>query len=132
MADGLREESLSNGETRLVFSVAPELAPISLSIFPLMKKEGLVTAAETLLTSVLPHARAEIDVTGAIGKRYRRADEAGTPLCATVDYQTLEDGTVTLRDRDTMIQLRMPIQEVVTRAAAGTLKPSALIWPSNL
>ena len=129
MADGLREEILANGDSRIVFSVKAELAPISLSILPLMKKDALVTASESILTRVLPHVKAELDVTGAIGKRYRRADEAGTPLCATVDYQTLEDDTVTLRDRDTMIQLRIPIQELVGRAAAGTLKPSALIWP---
>ena len=129
MADGLREETLPGGDSRLVFRVAADLAPVSLGIFPLMKKEPLLAAAESLLTRILPHARAELDVTGAIGKRYRRADEAGTPLCATIDYQTLEDGTVTLRDRDSMAQLRISLDEVVARAASGTLKPSSLVWP---
>ena len=77
-----------------------------------------MSAAAALLERVLPHARAELDVTGAIGKRYRRADEAGTPLCATVDHQTAVDGTVTVRGRDSMRQVRWHADALVAWAAA--------------
>jgi glycyl-tRNA synthetase len=126
MADGLREETLPGGDTRTVFSVAEDLAPVTLGVFPLLKKDPLVSAAAALLERVLPHARAELDVTGAIGKRYRRADEAGTPLCATVDQQTLVDGSVTLRARDSMVQTRMHMDALVQRAAARTLRVDCL------
>ena len=129
LADGLRKETLPNGETRIVFRVAERLAPVALTVLPLMKKDALVAAAGTLLHAVLPHARADMDVAGAIGKRYRRADEVGTPLCATVDQMTLVDGTVTLRDRDSMVQVRVHMDDVVERAKTGRLLPSQLIWP---
>jgi glycyl-tRNA synthetase len=129
LADGLRRETLPSGDTRIVFRVAERLAPVALTVLPLMKKDALVAAAGALLTRVLPHARADLDVPGAIGKRYRRADEMGTPLCATVDQTTLVDGTVTLRDRDSMAQVRVHADDVVARAKAGTLVPSEIVWP---
>jgi glycyl-tRNA synthetase len=127
--DGLREETLAGGEPRLVFRVAEDLAPVAVTVLPLVKKEPLLAAADALLARLLPHARADADTTGAIGKRYRRADEVGTPLCATVDATTLVDGTVTLRDRDSMAQVRLHVDDVVARAAARTLKPSLIAWP---
>ena len=129
MADGLREEPLPGGDARLVFHVAEDLAPVALAVLPLDRKAPLLGAADALLARVLPHARAELDAAGTIGKRYRRADEVGTPLCATLDARTLADGTVTLRDRDSMRQVRVHADEVVARAAARTLKPSAIAWP---
>ena len=122
--DGVVREALPGGGSRVVFRVAEALAPTKVAVLPLQK--GMAAAAEALAGALLPHVRAEVDAPGSIGKRYRRADEVGTPLCATVDHRSLEDGTVTLRDRDSMRQLRMSTAEVVARAERGQLKPSAL------
>jgi glycyl-tRNA synthetase len=122
--DGVVREALPGGGSRVVFRVAEALAPIKVAVLPLQK--GMAGAADALADALLPHLRVEVDSSGSIGKRYRRADEAGTPLCATVDHRSLEDGTVTLRDRDTMRQLRLRTEEVVALAGRGALRPSAL------
>ena len=122
--DGVVKEALPGGGSRVVFRVAEALAPTKVAVLPLQK--GMAAAAGALAESLLPHVRCEVDAPGSIGKRYRRADEVGTPLCATVDHRTLEDGTVTLRDRDTMRQLRLSTAEVVALAERGQLRPSAL------
>lgn len=109
------EEQLPNGEQRTVLRFVPHMAPVKIAIFPLMKKENLVAIARKLFHSLHHHWNVEYDDGGAIGKRYRRQDEIGTPLCVTVDYQTLEDNTVTLRHRDSMEQERLPIPELTAR-----------------
>ena len=125
-ADGVVREALPGGGSRVVFRVAEALAPTKVAVLPLFKRPAMSAAAEALAEALLPHARCELDATGSIGKRYRRADEAGTPLCATVDDRGAAEGSVTLRDRDSMRQLRMSVAEVVARAERGQLRPSAL------
>jgi glycyl-tRNA synthetase len=87
--------------------LSPKLAPVKIAIFPLMKKEPLVEKARTFFEQLRKLWNVQYDEGGAIGKRYRRHDEIGTPICLTIDFQTLDDDTVTLRNRDTMAQERV-------------------------
>jgi len=113
LCDAYEEEQLENGETRTVLHLAPRIAPIKVAVFPLMKKEPLGSKAKELFEKLQELTMCEYDESGAIGKRYRRQDELGTPFCVTVDFDTLEDDTVTLRDRDTMKQERVAIKELI-------------------
>jgi len=101
-----------NGEQRVVMKFAPKLAPIKAAILPLVKKDGIAEIAQNLEKKLRRKFTTYYDQAGAIGRRYRRQDEVGTPFCICVDYDTKEDNTVTVRDRDTMEQVRMPIDEV--------------------
>jgi glycyl-tRNA synthetase len=112
LCDAYEEETLENGEMRTVLHLHPRVAPVKVAIFPLMKKELLVEKAEGIFQTLQKHWLCEYDESGAIGKRYRRQDELGTPFCITVDFDTLENGTVTLRDRDSMKQERVPIDKL--------------------
>lgn len=107
------EESV-NDKTRVVMQFAPYLAPIKLAVFPLQKDDKLVSVAEAIFQDAKDHFACVFDNAGNIGKMYRRQDEIGTPWCVTVDYQTLEDQTVTLRDRDTLTQIRLNQKELVS------------------
>lgn len=109
------EETLSDGETRTVLRFKPSMAPVKVAIFPLMKKEPLQEKARALYKDLFKHFTCEYDEGGAIGKRYRRQDEIGTPCCITIDFDTLENDTVTLRHRDSMEQERLPIAAVKGR-----------------
>jgi glycyl-tRNA synthetase len=102
-----------DGETRTVLRLHPTLAPYQVAVLPLSKKETLEPLARQVLTSLQPHFMCDYDVTQSIGKRYRRQDEVGTPWCVTVDFDSLEDQAVTIRDRDTTEQVRVPVGEVV-------------------
>ncbi len=99
-------------EMETVLHINKALAPIKVAILPLMKKDGLAEKARELYHSLQDNYMCQYDDSGAIGRRYRRQDEIGTPYCVTVDYQTLEDGTVTVRDRDTMNQERIKADEL--------------------
>ncbi|MBI4098860.1 MAG: glycine--tRNA ligase [Candidatus Magasanikbacteria bacterium] len=99
-------------ETRVVLRLPKWLAPIKVAILPLSKKEALSAVAEPLYRELSQQFFCEYDETQSIGKRYRRQDEIGTPYCVTVDFESLEDKAVTIRDRDTMKQERVPIAEV--------------------
>jgi glycyl-tRNA synthetase len=110
--NALTNETLENGKTRTVLRLKPSLAPIKAAVFPLQKDAKLQDAAEELYSHMKKHFVTEYDDAGNIGKMYRRQDEIGTPFCITVDYQTIEDGTVTVRDRDTMKQQRIQKDEV--------------------
>lgn len=99
-------------EKRIVMRFSPALAPVKAAIFPLMKKDPLGPKAREVFEELKKHFVVEYDESGAIGKRYRRHDELGTPFCFTVDFQTMEDDTVTVRDRDTMKQDRIKLSEV--------------------
>lgn len=113
LADAYREEELE-GETRVVLGLHPKLAPIKVAVLPLVKKDGLPEIAEGIQRDLRRAAVPSFyDDAGSIGKRYRRQDEAGTPFAVTVDGQTLEDGTVTIRDRDTLRQERIAKERVV-------------------
>jgi glycyl-tRNA synthetase len=112
LCDAYEEEKLENGETRTVLHLAPRIAPIKAAVFPLMKKEPLVEKAQALFKELQEFMVCDYDESGAIGKRYRRHDELGTPFCITIDFDTLENGTVTLRERDSMRQTRVHASEV--------------------
>jgi len=109
LLDAYAEETLDDGSERNLLRFHPRIAPITLGVFPLVKKDGMPEKAREIVTRYLDRFPVYYDESGAIGRRYRRQDEIGTPFCATVDGQTTEDGTVTLRDRDTMEQVRVPI-----------------------
>ncbi|MCX6824241.1 MAG: glycine--tRNA ligase [candidate division SR1 bacterium] len=107
------EETLENRESRVVVRFPKQLAPIKFAIFPLVKKDAQqVEIAEKIFKKLSKEYKCEYDDGGAIGKRYRRQDEIGTPYCITVDHQSVEDGTVTIRERDTMEQKRVKIDEL--------------------
>ncbi len=112
MVDAYDEEALEGGDTRIVMHLKPFLAPYKVAVLPLSKK--LSEKAEEILRILSRHLMCTYDVTGSIGKRYRRQDEIGTPYCLTVDFDTLEDGAVTIRERDSMNQIRLPIGELVS------------------
>ena len=113
--EAYKKESLDNNKERIVLSLAPHLAPIKAAIIPLKKNnDALVGLAQQLKTKLqgLNHGRVLLENTGNIGKNYRRHDEIGTPVCITVDFDTLENQTVTIRDRDTMDQKVVGLDEV--------------------
>ncbi len=98
------------GRTRNVLSLHPRLAPVKVAVLPLVRKEGMDDKAREIFETIRHKIGAEYDEKGAIGKRYRRQDEIGTPWCVTVDGETAEDGTVTLRERDSLEQSRVPVE----------------------
>ena len=100
-------------EKRAVLHLDPRLAPTKVAILPLSKNEQLTPVANEVADSLRPHFMIEIDLTGSIGKRYRRQDEVGTPLCVTIDFDTLDDRAVTIRDRDTMNQDRVALDQLL-------------------
>jgi len=112
LADAYREEEVE-GETRVVLGFDPKVAPIKVGVFPLMKKDGLPEVADEVYRAVRRRFNAFYDDSGAIGRRYRRMDEAGTPYCVTVDQETLAERTVTVRDRDAMTQERVSIDRLL-------------------
>nr|MBA2670579.1 glycine--tRNA ligase [Gemmatimonadota bacterium] len=113
LANGYREEEVE-GETRVVLALKPSLAPIKAGIFPLVKKDGMPERARAIHDDLRRRSIPSFyDEAGAIGRRYRRQDEAGTPFCLTVDGETLESGTVTVRDRDSMEQVRIGETQIV-------------------
>ncbi len=106
------------GEIRVVLRLHPRLAPYKIAVLPLSKKDTLTPVAEEVLGLLQPHYMCDYDETQSIGKRYARQDEVGTPLCVTVDFDTLEDRAVTVRDRDTMEQVRVPIEGLLETVRA--------------
>ena len=106
------EEQLENGETRVVLRLPAALAPLKLAFMPLVKKNGLPEKAREIIDDLKFHFNCQYDEKDSIGKRYRRQDAIGTPYCVTVDYDSLEDGCVTLRYRDTMEQKRVKISDL--------------------
>ena len=114
LMDCYTEEEI-NGEERIVLKLHPRLAPTKTAVFPLSKKEPVSTIARELYDDLKGDYRIFYDDSGSIGRRYRRQDEAGTPFCVTVDFDTIEDKQVTIRDRDTLKQERIPIQAVRER-----------------
>jgi glycyl-tRNA synthetase len=112
LADAYREEEVE-GEQRVVLGLHPKLAPLKVAVFPLVKKDGLPDVADRLHQELRSAAVPSFyDASGSIGRRYRRQDEAGTPWCVTVDGQTLEDESVTIRDRDSLEQVRVSLDRV--------------------
>jgi glycyl-tRNA synthetase len=98
----------NDDDWRTVLHFHPLLAPVTVAVLPLMKKDGLAELARDIRAELKEDYSTDYDQSGAIGRRYRRQDEIGTPYCVTIDYQSKEDGTVTVRDRDSMLQDRVP------------------------
>ena len=109
------EEQLEGGETRVVLRLPAALAPVKLAVMPLTKKDGLPEQARAIYDDLKFHFNCQYDEKDSIGKRYRRQDAIGTPYCITVDHDTATDGCVTLRDRDTMQQERVPVESLRQR-----------------
>ena len=109
---GAYSEKEENGEVKVVLKLRPSISPVKASIFPLMKKDNLDGKAGEIFDMLKSEFVCEYDEAGSIGKRYARADEVGIPLCITIDYSTLEDDSVTIRDRDTTKQVRVKIKEL--------------------
>ena len=101
-------------QPRVVLKLHPRLAPVKVAVFPLTKKEGMPEVAAEIYRELKKRWNVYYDQKGSIGRRYRRQDESGTPFCITVDHQTLADGTVTLRDRDTTVQERVKSANLVS------------------
>lgn len=117
LCDAYTEESDEKGDNRAVLKLAPEIAPIKAAILPLMKKPELTGLAEEVHGALSGNLMTEYDVAGSIGKRYRRQDEIGTPYCVTIDFDSLEDQAVTVRERDSQTQERITIAELPTYLA---------------
>ena len=100
-------------EKRTVLRLDPRLAPIKVAVLPLSKKETLLPLTDDVAKALRPHFMIDVDLAGAIGRRYRRQDEIGTPLCVTIDFDTIDDHAVTVRDRDSMAQERVPLDRLV-------------------
>jgi glycyl-tRNA synthetase len=111
--DAYEEEELENGDTRTVLKVHKDIAAYRAAVFPLVSnKEEIINKAREVFNFLSNDIKVVWDERGNIGKRYRYQDEIGTPYCITIDYQTLEDDTVTVRDRDTMGQVRVKIEDL--------------------
>jgi len=111
LVDAYREEELEGG-TRVVLKLHPSLAPVKVAVLPLSRNEKLTPLAKQIHENLSRSFVTEYDDTQSIGRRYRRQDEIGTPLCVTVDFESLEDNQVTIRDRDSLAQIRLPIANV--------------------
>jgi glycyl-tRNA synthetase len=129
------DEELDNEEIRVLLHLHPELAPIKVAVLPLSRKEKLAQVAREVYADLRQCWAVSYDDAQSIGRRYRRQDEIGTPFCVTVDFESLEDRAVTVRERDTMNQIRVPMQTLRTTLAAKlagealfTLPPGGKIW----
>jgi glycyl-tRNA synthetase len=129
------DEELDNDELRVLLHLHPELAPVKIAVLPLSRKENLTQVAREVYALLRQCWVVSYDDAQSIGRRYRRQDEIGTPLCVTVDFESLEDRAVTIRERDTMNQIRVPITELrntLTAKLSGealfTLPPGGKIW----
>jgi len=118
LSDAYEEEELEGGDVRTVLHFHPSLAPVTVAVLPLVKKDGIAEIAQGVASDLREEFAVFYDQSGAIGRRYRRMDEIGTPFCVTIDYDTKEDKTVTLRFRDSMEQVRVPIDELTSRIRA--------------
>ena len=122
LVDAYDEDDLG-GEQRTVLKLHPRLAPVKVAVLPLVRKDGQPEVAREIFTALRGRMQAEYDEGGSVGKRYRRQDEIGTPFCVTVDHQTLEDRTVTVRERDTLTQERVAIDALGDTLAARLAAP---------
>ncbi|MDX2168886.1 MAG: glycine--tRNA ligase, partial [Deltaproteobacteria bacterium] len=117
------DEDVADGESRTVLRLHPQLAPIKAAVFPLLRKDGQPEKAQKVYDLLRPHFSVDYDQAGAIGRRYRRQDEIGTPFGLTIDHQTMTDDTVTLRERDSMQQTRLPIDRLIGELAQRLAAP---------
>ncbi len=129
------DEQPDNDETRVLLHLHPDLAPVKVAVLPLSRRENLVAFAKELYADLRQCWMVQYDDAQSIGRRYRRQDEIGTPFCVTIDFQSLEDNQVTIRDRDSMNQIRVPIAELRNTLQAKlegedlfVLPPGGMIW----
>jgi len=115
LSDAYEEEQIDENDTRTVLRLHPQVAPVTVGVFPLVKKDGLADLARDIEKGLREEFATFYDQGGAIGRRYRRQDEIGTPYGITIDYETKENNTVTLRFRDSMEQVRVPVPELAAR-----------------
>ncbi|MEE8337330.1 MAG: glycine--tRNA ligase [Dehalococcoidia bacterium] len=125
LMDAYDEDTVA-GEKRVVLRLAPNIAPVAVGVLPLSRNEKLLPTARSVYDLLRPHFRSWYDDAQSIGRRYRRQDEIGTPLCVTVDFETIDDDAVTIRDRDTTEQIRVPISGLVEalRGRLDELRPA--------
>jgi glycyl-tRNA synthetase len=119
----VEREGTGEGERRTVLRLHPRLAPVKAAVLPLVGKDGQPELAREVHRALRARVQSEFDSGGAIGRRYRRQDEIGTPFCLTIDHQSLEDGTLTLRDRDSLVQERLPIEGIAEEIEGRVLAP---------
>ena len=112
MCHSYTEEQLATGSSRVVLKLPEPLAPVKCAVLPLVNKDGLPEKAQEIVNSLKFHFNTHMEAKDSIGKRYRRQDAIGTPFCVTVDGDTLNDNTVTLRYRDSMKQERVPVEKL--------------------
>jgi glycyl-tRNA synthetase len=112
LSHAYRVEELEGGESRVVLSIPAPLAPVKVAVLPLLNKDGLPEVAQKIMDELKYDFACQYDPKDSIGKRYRRQDAVGTPFCVTIDHETLRDNCVTIRERDTMDQTRVPIAEL--------------------
>ena len=112
LSHSYKVEQLENGESRVVLSIPAPLAPVKVAVLPLLNKDGLPEKAQEVMNDLKYDFYCQYDPKDSIGKRYRRQDAIGTPFCVTVDHDSLNDNCVTIRERDTMEQRRVPIAEL--------------------
>jgi glycyl-tRNA synthetase len=117
-------EEVVEGETRVLLRLHPSLAPMKVAVLPLSRNEKLTPLAKEVYKQLCPSFMTCYDDSQSIGRRYRRQDEIGTPFCVTIDFQSLEDNQVTIRERDSLAQIRVPIQEL-DKTLAAKLKGEA-------
>jgi glycyl-tRNA synthetase len=120
LSNAYHEEKLEDGSARVILRIPPKLAPIKTAILPLVKKDGLPEKAREVMDMLKHDVRCFYEEKDTIGRRYRRMDALGTPFCLTIDHQTLKDDTVTIRDRDTMQQERIKVEELPGVLAKAT------------
>jgi glycyl-tRNA synthetase len=122
MVDAYDEDEIE-GERRTVLRLHPILAPVKVAVLPLVRKDGQPELAREVYEALRDNVQAEYDEGGAIGRRYRRQDEIGTPWAVTIDHQSLQDRTVTLRDRDSLAQIRIAIDELADELESRLRQP---------
>jgi len=112
LSHAYKEEELEGGESRVVLSIPAPLAPVKCAVLPLVKKDGLPELAQKIMDDLKYDFNCQYEEKDSIGRRYRRQDAIGTPFCVTVDHDSLVDGCVTVRERDTMTQSRVKIEDL--------------------
>jgi glycyl-tRNA synthetase len=129
------DEDVADGEQRVILRFHPRLAPVKAAVLPLSKKEPLASVARGIFNDLRLSWVVQYDDTQSIGRRYRRQDEIGTPFCITIDFQSLEDKQVTVRERDSMTQIRIPIAELkgtlAAKLAGEAITAGARAWKSG-
>ncbi len=125
------DEEPDKDEIRVLFHFHPDLAPIKVAVLPLSRKENLAALAKDVHKLLRPCFMTQYDDTQSIGRRYRRQDELGTPFCVTVDFQSLEDNMATIRERDTMNQIRVPIPALPLTLQAKLAGEALFVLPEG-